>query len=113
MVIWKKCGAFSCCGARMSLLPHWEEGIWWCLGPFFCVQEIELSLALRKHWLLNVDLKCVSSLLPCSKTDPKALVRHVLGTSSVVTTTRSWALFMRPTATAGRWMQNSGEHHEP
>ena len=48
-------------------------------GSFFCVREIELSLALRQHVVFDEHQSRVSWLLPSSKTDPKALGK-----------TRSW-----------------------
>ena len=42
-------------------------------GSFFCVREIELFLALRKHVVIDAVGQRVTWLLPCSKTDPKAI----------------------------------------
>ena len=42
-------------------------------GSFFCVREIELSLALRKHAVIDAVGQRVTWLLHSSKTDPKAI----------------------------------------
>ena len=66
-------GKQTCRGARFCLGRRLAEGSWWWPVLFFCVREIELSLALRKHVVIDTDGQRVTWLLPCSKTDPKAL----------------------------------------
>ena len=41
-------------------------------GGFFCTREIELSLALRQHISVDLDILRVTWHLPSSKTDPRA-----------------------------------------
>ena len=42
-------------------------------GAFFCMREIEISLALREHVCVDEEARQVSCNLPCSKTNPKSL----------------------------------------
>ena len=76
-------------------------------GSFFSVREIELSLALRKHVVVDSDSRRVTWLLPCSKTVRRPLVNPGLGTAFVASILRSLARTMLWKNTANYWTRNS------
>ena len=45
-------------------------------GSFFMLREVEAALAMRQHLTFDSDRLEVTWLLPCTKTDPRALGRH-------------------------------------
>ena len=45
-------------------------------GSFFMLREVEAALAMRQHITFDTERLEVTWLLPCTKTDPRALGRH-------------------------------------